>query len=80
MAGMKRFTGRSGCHADGGFEAVGGCWVIPISLLVSLVVLLVTHRTARSWLRRWRGRFQRVELPASRWEYRTSSRRPLRRS
>jgi HAAS domain-containing protein len=45
---------------------VGGYWVIPISLFVSLFVLLVTHRTARSWLRRWRGRFHRVELPAGR--------------
>jgi uncharacterized membrane protein len=45
---------------------IGGYGVIPISLFLSLLILLVTHRAARRWLRRWRGRFQQLESPATR--------------
>jgi len=40
---------------------LGGYWVMPFAVLVSVGVLLVTHRAARSWLRRWRGRFRRID-------------------
>jgi uncharacterized membrane protein len=40
---------------------VGGYLVIPVALLASAAVLLVTHRAARAWLQRWRGRFRVVD-------------------
>lgn len=37
-------------------ELVGGYWVIPISLIIGLFILVITHRSARALVRRWRER------------------------
>jgi uncharacterized membrane protein len=33
---------------------ITGYWIIPLAVVISVSVLLLTHRVARSWLRRWR--------------------------
>jgi hypothetical protein len=35
---------------------VGGYWIVPISLVIGLLVLVVTHRGARALVHRWRER------------------------
>jgi hypothetical protein len=35
---------------------VGGYWIIPISLVIGLLILVVTHRGARAFVHRWRER------------------------
>ena len=44
---------------------LGGYWIIPVALAVSAVCLIATHRAARAWLRRWRGRFSPALAPSS---------------
>jgi uncharacterized membrane protein len=37
---------------------LGGYWIVPISFALGAAILIVTHRAARSWLQRFRGRFR----------------------
>jgi hypothetical protein len=37
---------------------IGGYWIIPVCIVASAIVLLLTHRAARAWLRSWRGRLK----------------------
>ena len=41
--------------APGDSALVTGYWIVPLAVLVSMTVLLLTHRGARAWLRRWRA-------------------------
>jgi uncharacterized membrane protein len=39
-----------------GAEVFGGYWIIPLSAMVGLGILLLTHRAARRWISTWMGR------------------------